>query len=82
LSIQVEKTSVDCRKMAGCPACKGMLYEYRDGRWTEWICWKCGYYESDTPAFRAYPHLFRDIVRKNGGYFLEKYAYYARGIAT
>jgi hypothetical protein len=80
--MQVEKTSVDCRKMSltACPACNHKIYEYRDGKWTEWICWRCGHYESDTPAFKAYPHLFQDIVRKNRGYFLEKYAYYGRGI--
>lgn len=64
-----------------CPACNGNVYEYRDGDWTEWICWKCGHYDSDTPAFRACPHLFHDIVRKNGNYYLTKYAYYQRGIA-
>ncbi|GEM_PF-2332535 len=62
-----------------CPACSSKVYEYCDGRWKEWICWRCGHYESDTPAFKAYPHLFRDIVRKNATYFLEKYARYGRG---
>jgi hypothetical protein len=66
--------------LSACPACNNRIYAYRDGRWTEWICWRCGHYESDTPAFRAYPHLFRDVVRRNRDYFLEKYAYYSRGI--
>ena len=78
MSSCIEKTSVDCRRMTECPACSRKAYEYRDGRWTEWICWRCGHYESDTPAFMAYPQLFRDIVRKNKDYFLEKYAYYGR----
>lgn len=80
--MQVEKTSVDCRRMSltACPACNQKIYEYRDGKWTERICWRCGHYESDTPAFKAYPHLFHDIVRRNRDYFLEKYAYYGRGI--
>jgi hypothetical protein len=80
--MQVEKTSVDCMRMSpnACPACSRRIYEYRDGRWTEWICWRCGHYQSDTPAFKAYPHLFHDIVRQNRDYFLEKYAYYGRGI--
>lgn len=62
---------------ATCPACSSRLYEYRDGGWTEWICWSCGHYQSDTPAFRAQPELFYDVVRKNGGYFMKKYAHYA-----
>ncbi|MEO9294540.1 MAG: hypothetical protein ABI347_02955 [Nitrososphaera sp.] len=59
-----------------CPACSHRLYEYKDGKWTEWICWRCGHYNSDTPAFQAQPHLFRDIVRKNGHYFMAKYSRY------
>ncbi|TLY08673.1 MAG: hypothetical protein E6K88_06290 [Thaumarchaeota archaeon] len=62
-----------------CPACSHKIYEYRDGRWTEWICWTCGHYEPDTPAFKAYPYLLHDVVRKNSNYFLEKYARYGRG---
>ena len=52
------------------------MYEYLDGRWTEWICWRCGHYSSNTPAFVAQPHLYRDIVRKNGSFFMKKYARY------
>lgn len=63
---------------AACPACNRRLYEYRDGQWLEQICWQCGHYSSNTPAFRAEPELFRDVVRKNGPYFMKKYAYYAR----
>ena len=59
---------------ASCPACGRRLYEYRDGRWKEWICWRCGHYQSDTPAFRSQPELFRDVVRRNGEFFLKKYA--------
>ncbi|MCI0559176.1 MAG: hypothetical protein MN733_11820 [Nitrososphaera sp.] len=62
-----------------CPACGGTSYGYLDGKWMEWICWGCGFYESNTPAFRESPQLFRDIVRKNGKYYLVKYAYYHRG---
>ncbi|HJS83318.1 MAG TPA: hypothetical protein VJ742_10840 [Nitrososphaera sp.] len=35
-------------------------------------------YDSDTPAFKHSPQLYYDIVRKNGNYFMSKYAYYAR----
>ncbi|WP_148700370.1 hypothetical protein [Candidatus Nitrososphaera evergladensis] len=62
---------------AACPTCGNSVYEYRDGRWTEWICWRCGHYQADTPAFTAQPDLYRDIVRKNGRYFMQKYAQYA-----
>ena len=59
-----------------CPNCNGKQYCYRDGNWTEWICWRCANYESDTPAFILSPHLYHDIVRKNGSYFMSKYAHY------
>ena len=61
-----------------CPVCRCKIYECCDGKWTEWICWRCGHYESDTPAFKAYPDLFHDIVRKNRDYFLVKYTYSGR----
>ena len=60
-----------------CPTCENAVYEYRDGRWTEWICWRCGHYQADTPAFVSQPDLYRDIVRKNDRYFMQKYARYA-----
>lgn len=63
-------------KCSGCGI--GTLYQYRDGGWTEWICWRCGHYQSDTPAFQAQPELFRDVVRKNGEFFMRKYALYGR----
>jgi hypothetical protein len=72
----------DCGSMGlsrkPCPRCQGNSYRYLDGMWTEWICWKCGSYESDTPAFKQSPELFYDIVRKNEKFFMSKYAYYAR----
>jgi hypothetical protein len=61
-----------------CPSCKGKQYCYRDGRWDEWVCWRCGRYDSNTPAFIENPELFSDIVRKNGRYFMEKYAHQAK----
>lgn len=64
-----------------CRCCDGRQYCYLDGRWREWICWKCGNYESDNPAYSESPELFYDIVRKNGRYYLTKYAYYARSPA-
>jgi hypothetical protein len=63
---------------SACPCCKTAIYAYVDGGWTERICWKCGYYDSDIPAFIECPHLFHDIVRKNANYYLVKYARYGR----
>jgi hypothetical protein len=62
---------------SACPACRNGVYEYRDGRWTEWICWRCGHYQANTPAFTSQPDLYRDLVRNNGRYFMQKYARYA-----
>lgn len=61
-----------------CECCRRSQYCYRDGRWTEWICWNCGKYDSNTPAFMEAPYLFENIVRQNGRYFMTKYAYYHR----
>jgi hypothetical protein len=61
-----------------CRECNWKQYCYRDGNWNEWVCWRCGRYDSNTPAFTESPELFSDIVRKNGRYFMTKYAYYAR----
>lgn len=62
--------------MNACPECNNRLYEYKDGVWLEWICWICGHYESNTPAFKACPYLFKDLLRNNPIRFLEKYAHY------
>lgn len=62
--------------MFRCGSCRNAMYEYMDGRWTEWICWRCGNYSANTPAFMAQPDLYRDIVRKNGTFFMRKYARY------
>ncbi len=61
-----------------CPCCESGIYNYNDGKWTERICWGCGYYDSDIPAFKESPHLFYDIVRKNANYYLVKYAHYGK----
>ena len=45
---------------------------YIDG-WIEQICWNCGYYKSNSPAYREYPEMFKDIVRKNPSYFMKKF---------
>lgn len=80
--MSIEKSNQILREMSDgqCQACKCRIYGYNDGSWMEWICWRCGYYESNTPAFKEDPELFRDLVRKNANYYLVKYAYYCRGI--
>ncbi|MGI0039699.1 MAG: hypothetical protein ACREAO_07770 [Nitrososphaera sp.] len=60
--------------MDACPECPGRVYRYKDGNWTEWICWRCGHYRADTPAFQMQPDLFRNVVRQNGEFFMKKYA--------
>jgi DNA-directed RNA polymerase subunit M/transcription elongation factor TFIIS len=55
-----------------CPECNNRIYQYQDGDWLEWICWRCGHYESNTPAFKSVPYLFRHLVRNNPIQFLEK----------
>lgn len=44
-----------------------------DGDWPVRICWNCGHYEEDTPAYKALPELFENMVRKNPMRFMRKY---------
>lgn len=67
--------------MSRCPECNITIYEYYDGDWLEWICWGCGYYESNTPAFRSMPYSFKDLVRNNPRAFLKKYANYSKRLS-
>lgn len=48
------------------------MCEYHSKQWTERICWSCGYYESDSPAYRAYPELFRNMVKENPKIFMKE----------
>jgi DNA-directed RNA polymerase subunit M/transcription elongation factor TFIIS len=59
-----------------CPECKNKLYEYTDQEsgFIQSICWKCGHYEDNSPAFRLLPESFKDIVRDNPVYFMKKYS--------
>lgn len=56
-----------------CPECGSYLCEYSDGDVKERICWNCGYYESDSQAFKEASYLFRDIIRENSTHFIQKY---------
>lgn len=62
-----------------CPECEShpILYEYRQpirtyikGRFgamvaSEWVCWECGYYDSNSPGFLEYPELHKNMLRDN-----------------
>lgn len=56
-----------------CSECGNKLYPYKDERWTVSICWICGYYESNSPAYKSNPQLFSNMVRENPIYFLNKF---------
>jgi hypothetical protein len=44
-----------------------------ENQFTILLCWNCGYYESDSPAYLSSPELFRDIVRKNPKQFMRNF---------
>ena len=50
-----------------CTNCSKLLQDYFDASsgFTEYICWKCGYYESNSPAYRSNPNGFKNMVREN-----------------
>jgi len=48
------------------------MSHYYVGEWTEQICWNCGHYESDSPAYKQSPDLFVNIVRDDPTHFLKK----------
>lgn len=58
--------------MIECPECRNPLYLFSQGEWSEWICWKCGHYESNSPAYRSNPALFVNLVRDNPMRFFKR----------
>lgn len=56
-----------------CPDCNFWLYDYQDGTWTVYVCWNCGHYESNSPAFKSTPYLFMNMVRDNPILFARKF---------
>lgn len=50
-----------------CPDCGKKLYDKieEESGFTERICWVCGYYESDSEAYKSYPEHFRNMLRRN-----------------
>jgi hypothetical protein len=59
--------------MNQCPECTCPLCNYTSGEYHVSICWNCGYYESDSPAYNTSPDLFKDMVRKNPSEFIKKF---------
>lgn len=59
--------------MADCPSCHSTLCEYKNNEYLERICWNCGYYDSNSPAFKAHPEFFRNIVRENPSHFMKMF---------
>lgn len=53
------------RTIGLCPECGSLLCEYEEEHIKERICWNCGYYESDSQAFKECAYLFKNMVRKN-----------------
>jgi len=56
-----------------CPECRSPLMNITSNFYTMRVCLNCGYYESDSPAFRNAPSIFKDCVRNNPEKFLKKY---------
>lgn len=56
--------------------CDGLIYDYRDQQtgFIQSVCWKCGYYEDNSPAFSLMPDFFKNLVRENTTYFIRKFA--------
>ena len=52
-----------------CPECVKALYDRLDRKtgFTEYLCWVCGHYASDSPAFRASPTMFTNLLRERIG---------------
>ena len=50
-----------------CPECGGRLYERIDppSGFTDLLCWACGHYESNSPAFKNHPEMFTNLLREN-----------------
>ena len=61
--------------MKNCPCCDGSLLDYLDQEsgFIEYVCWQCGHYESNSPAFKQNPERFENLVRENPFYFLKKF---------
>lgn len=59
-----------------CNQCGIRLSVYNNSDYIDKICWSCGYYESNSPAFLQNPELFKNLVRHNPVHFMRKYGTY------
>ena len=50
-----------------CPDCNSKLYDYFDinNGFTQYVCMKCFYYMSNSPAYFSNPDGFKNMVREN-----------------
>jgi hypothetical protein len=64
-----------------CPECNNSLYDYFEPEtgFTQSICWKCGHYEDNSPAFQLLPKSFTNLLRDNPIYFMKKFAHQPTG---
>ena len=61
--------------MKNCPICQKSLLDYIDNSgYIQSVCWNCGHYESDSPAYKTNPEVFENMIRENPKYFLEKFS--------
>ena len=61
-----------------CPNCKnGKLFNYFDlhSGFIQSICWNCGHYESNSPAYKLSPKSFENLFRDNPLDFMKKCIY-------
>jgi hypothetical protein len=58
-----------------CPDCGSPLCRYGNNinPYHDFICWSCGFYSSDSPAFTKHPYLFKNMVRENPQYFISRF---------
>jgi len=53
-----------------CPECQSALCTYSSNSYVERICWTCGYYDSNSPAFRKHPNLFKNMIHDDTDYYM------------
>lgn len=56
-----------------CPSCGAVLCSYVEENIEVSICWNCGYYSSNSPAFKTNPDRFKNLVRDEPLKFLRKF---------
>jgi len=49
------------------------MCRYKNEGFIENICWNCGEYNSNSPAFLKFPDLFKNMVRDNPIHYMRKF---------